>query len=424
MTTIKRGMFLACAVLMILLSTWLVASVGAQGHQDIKQMQRVGDTGMLMTAPLTHGNLSVYLIRVFPADKRSRFITLEEGLRSGLVRTRETSAVGKVDVRNLSKLPLFIQGGEIVAGGKQDRVVAQDNYIQPNSGWHSLKAFCVEQMRWSPRDAHGASFSQANNYLSSAALRRAVLFKQAQDAVWEAVRKYQADVISRTEGKEAADKYLTGGSVGGETVSFSAGGRLTSFGIAGSYNLTLAPNANGNTQTNLHSSTPPTFEITAGHGITVTELSEAVAAFDPSNNRVGVGQPSPSAWRDSAGSSLHLTLEVSPLRAVAQEYQRAFAKTLDQMPGVTGFAFVTAAGEVWVELYSSPSLARAMWPKLLNAAIAEAVLLDDEEPVWPSSQRVSHVIGQARSVNWESRSMEDLRDSGRHKLIHRIIQSH
>ena len=46
---------------------------------------------------------------------------------------------------------MFVQSGDIVKGGKQDRVLTVSLVLPPRSGRIAIAAFCVEQGRWSAR---------------------------------------------------------------------------------------------------------------------------------------------------------------------------------------------------------------------------------------------------------------------------------
>ena len=49
---------------------------------------------------------------------------------------------------NNSKRPLILLAGEIVTGGKQDRVIGKDRIIPAESDPIDLGVFCVEPGRW------------------------------------------------------------------------------------------------------------------------------------------------------------------------------------------------------------------------------------------------------------------------------------
>src|SRR5688572_31326248 len=68
---------------------------------------------------------------------------------SDLLRVYETSDVNELAVENISRqFDVFIQSGDIVKGGKQDRVLAVSIIIAARSGRVKIESFCVESGRW------------------------------------------------------------------------------------------------------------------------------------------------------------------------------------------------------------------------------------------------------------------------------------
>jgi hypothetical protein len=83
-------------------------------------------------------------------------LTLEEALEKGSVRVFETGEVNDLKVENLGSEAVFIQSGDIVKGGRQDRVITSSFVLPPKSGEVPLAAFCVEHGRWSARGSEDA----------------------------------------------------------------------------------------------------------------------------------------------------------------------------------------------------------------------------------------------------------------------------
>src|SRR6202166_4526760 len=117
--------------------------------------------------PIRHGSLTVFPVVASNSYGTAEFLTLDEGLRtgevvvteygsvSGLLRRRGTPAirhdsaeVNRLVLVNNSKRPLLLLAGEIVTGGKQDRVIGMDRIVPPESDPVDLNVFCVEPGRW------------------------------------------------------------------------------------------------------------------------------------------------------------------------------------------------------------------------------------------------------------------------------------
>jgi hypothetical protein len=144
-------------------------------------------------------NLAVYLVRGKGGDEDTTYLTLEEALRQGRVVVRETSRVSRLTVENLSaKAAVYILAGDIVKGGKQDRVLAVDLVLPPRSGRVNVPSFCVEQGRWSRRgDESVQQFNQSAYVLATREQKLAARLRWSQSEVWQEVRKLQQRLAAR-----------------------------------------------------------------------------------------------------------------------------------------------------------------------------------------------------------------------------------
>lgn len=112
--------------------------------------------GETLVGPFTHANLSIYLVVNGSIRDDREFLTLDEGLHAGLVTINERGGsegsdegtVNTLEVSNKSGKWLYIEAGEIVRGGKQDRTMGTDLLVAPNTKDQPLAAFCVEHGRW------------------------------------------------------------------------------------------------------------------------------------------------------------------------------------------------------------------------------------------------------------------------------------
>lgn len=148
--------------------------------------------------PFTHENLSIWVVSGEGSDAR-RFITLDEGLRAKTVAIRERGArsgedraqVNELEIENASGDWLFLQAGDVVSGGKQDRTIAIDVAIPPHSGPRPIAAFCVEHGRWTPKAA-GMEFSASPAIAGSNAMKRNIQEHRDQQKVWAEVARQEA----------------------------------------------------------------------------------------------------------------------------------------------------------------------------------------------------------------------------------------
>jgi ARG and Rhodanese-Phosphatase-superfamily-associated Protein domain len=151
-----------------------------------------------VSGPYTHDNLAVFVIRGNPEDARE-YLTLDEGLTAGVVAVREKGArqgqdraeVNLLEIENRSNKWLFLQAGDIVKGGKQDRTIMTDLTLPPHSEPTAIDAFCVERGRWTARDSSHA-FGTNTGIASGVALKRAIQGEKSQQRVWQEVAKADA----------------------------------------------------------------------------------------------------------------------------------------------------------------------------------------------------------------------------------------
>jgi len=83
---------------------------------------------------------------------------------------------------------VFVQAGDIVKGGQQDRVLAVDLILPTKSGRITISAFCVEYGRWSQRGAEQPNmFSMTDNMIATRTLKLATKAAPSQVRVWKEV---------------------------------------------------------------------------------------------------------------------------------------------------------------------------------------------------------------------------------------------
>jgi hypothetical protein len=167
-------------------------------------------SGFTLEGPFTHENLSVYVVRGATRDARD-YITLDEGLAARTVAVREKGStagrdraeVNELEIENRSDNWLFLQAGDIVKGGKQDRTIMTDLAIAPRSGPQPLEAFCVEHGRWVP-SADGLAFRTNPGIVAGAPLKRAIQSEKDQSRVWQEVAKAESRAVGAVQIQAAA----------------------------------------------------------------------------------------------------------------------------------------------------------------------------------------------------------------------------
>ena len=108
--------------------------------------------------------------------------TLDEALREGWIeiREKENAEVPVVLVRNNSRYRVFLMAGEVIAGGKQNRMVRDDVLLRPQPDFVEIPVYCGERGRW----AGSRPMFEATGILAHPELRRKVATGEAQSSVW------------------------------------------------------------------------------------------------------------------------------------------------------------------------------------------------------------------------------------------------
>ena len=186
---------LAGLVLLVAAPLGLVAA-GWGGHAGQKAQTK---DDYKLEGPFTKGNLTVFLIRGKDRIKGQTFITLQEALVQKKVIVRETRQVSELTIENISSDEVYVQAGDIVKGGAQDRMMATDLIIPARSGKVPIGAFCVENGRWSKRGSEDATvFSSSANVVASREVKLAAKTKASQGDVWRGVAQAQDKLSANT----------------------------------------------------------------------------------------------------------------------------------------------------------------------------------------------------------------------------------
>jgi hypothetical protein len=152
--------------------------------------------------PFTYRNLALYLVKGKDVVRDTKFVTLEQALRDGKVTVGETGDVRSLVISSAyDEEYVFIQAGDIVRGGKQDRTLSTDLIVPPGARKMPLQSFCVESGRWQARGTEQADkFSMSSNQVASRQLRVASRYRKSQQEVWNNVTDLQ-DKLAHNVGK-------------------------------------------------------------------------------------------------------------------------------------------------------------------------------------------------------------------------------
>src|ERR1700688_3216401 len=155
--------------------------------------------------PVAYENITIFPVVSSSTHDTSPFLTLDEGLSSGEVIVSEQGAAGLARSRdgrpvtvppsnsgpsvsqlvliNRSKRPLLLLAGELVSGGKQDRIIGKDRIVPVGAEPLPLDVFCVEHGRWT---GSSSQFTAAKAIVHPSVREQAAV-EQKQTEVWAAV---------------------------------------------------------------------------------------------------------------------------------------------------------------------------------------------------------------------------------------------
>jgi hypothetical protein len=308
--TFTAGLFL------IAFCVALAVAMTARGQREQSQAPPVADYAV--SGPYTHKNLTIFLLHDAGQSQSRAPLTLQEAMKRKLVVVRETGDVNRLTIQNRSSQDVFVQAGDIVKGGQQDRVLALDLIVPPKSGKVPIDAFCVEQGRWSRRGGEAVTaFSASENGLASKDLKIAAKASKSQGDVWANVSKTQEKLaMNVTSSKPPAPARARRGAG-----PLAAGGNY--------------------------------MRIDGGP----TTGSDSVVSI--------TDRASP--------SSLQLTLENKLVKDTANDYIKNLSSITNGKRDVVGFVFAINGQINSADVYSSNALFAKLWPKMLEASAIEAI---------------------------------------------------
>jgi hypothetical protein len=159
-----------------------------------------------VSGPYVHRNLAIYLVRG-RSTAETVPLTLAEALAKGSVRVIETGVVNELKVENAGDEEVFIQAGDMVKGGKQDRVLTVSLLLPPRSGLVPIASFCVEPGRWSARGGEDPTrFASADDAMPS---RRALLVMAAPPVAEPARPSPEVEQDVRPEARQRPGEALS-----------------------------------------------------------------------------------------------------------------------------------------------------------------------------------------------------------------------
>jgi len=290
-----------------------------------------GSSGWRLIDPVSYENLTIFPVVSSHDGDTSDFATLDEALASGdavitehgnyMRRTRDgvadpvqsgSAQVNQLVLVNRGKRPLILLAGEVVSGGKQDRIIGKDRIVPIGAAPLPLAVFCVEHGRWT---SSGGTFAGAK-MMAHPSVREKAAVDQDQGRVWAAVRG-QDNMASTLEVRPGAASGTASGGVAGAPPP-------------------PAPALNSRT------------------------MNDVIASVAPTESYKQIYQSR------AVGQSVE---------SFAEQIERRFNRATSGLKGERVVGVVVAfGGEVaWSDAFASSELFQIYWPKLLRSYVVEAL---------------------------------------------------
>ena len=335
-------------------------------------------------------NLQVYFINGENRGQNAKYLPLAEAMEKGIARVNETGEVSSLTIENLSETEhVFVNAGDIVKGGKQDRYLVNSLIIPPNSGKIDLASFCVEAGRWSQRGRESVThFSDSKFAASSSELKLAAQLLNDQGEVWKEVAKakYQLGESLALSASVDLPASLALTRVPPVTVAAATPSPLT--GIPG---LPTIPGSLNQAAVDPNTGLPlPVQEVEEAAKTAASQATElpARAVADEAVEQslaqlelalVGPEQAQMMELSALGSTSLPLALENPKIQELVKKYTGHMDRHMANQKNPVGFAVAINGKIVSADIYGESSLFKALWPKLISGAATEAVAKYDEK---------------------------------------------
>ena len=181
------------------------ARADASAEAAAKAVSRAqGDPGLLASlaidahlsvgVPISHGVVTLFPVidTKIPDRPEGDFDLLADALKGETFEVQELDTSGTVPtlkVKNTGVKPVLLVAGDVVQGGKQDRVLVADVLVEPGGNLVDIAVNCVESGRWRAGEA-GTKFGYGGR--GEATLKRTLQVEKSQGRTWETVAALNA----------------------------------------------------------------------------------------------------------------------------------------------------------------------------------------------------------------------------------------
>ncbi len=339
--TISAALFLTAGIAVSLLSQ------APSGRTRVDSHRSLG-------APKSFKNLTLIPVYDSSAKSSNAYVTLDEGLRAGTVKVKESGQGGEVNtlhVTNTGSKPVYIMAGEVVLGGQQDRCLGRDTIIPPNKKLVPIAVFCVEHGRWTGH-------------------------KEFQESACTVAAKEV-----RVAAQEGAFKAAAAPALAGQR-------EQVALGYARADSSLQSANGVGSGRARINTLGRASRRQSGDSGTSMAALGDAQqkvwASVEKKNAKFKAESPT-GTYRGV------LNLAAGDAQKSVGPYFKALAGAADSDPTLVGMVAAVDGRVVAADVFSDTTLFRKLWPKLLRSYAADAAenggAKTSGKPVVPSDAR-------------------------------------
>jgi hypothetical protein len=284
---------------------WPIISLGA-------------DDSLLVRGPYNYKDLSIFLLEA-PDVSSHFYITLEQALVHHRAVIHEDNSQ-TLWIENLSDSDIYLQSGDLIKGGQQDRMIESDMILAAHETSHDLHVFCIEKGRSFQRGQEPIATFSASTEMAPVSHMRIV-----------ANHELTSQLLSPH----------VGGSMAPDTSE-----------------LQLLQSIDAMPQFNL-----------VGDLVQESIWNDVMLMQDSLDSVL-----QDSVTRNASPTSLELTLEHASVVKVQSEFEDHLLDVVRNSPHSIGVVYALGGKIVGADRYSSHLLFAAMWPKLLKAMATESLV--------------------------------------------------
>ena len=301
-----------------------------------------------VSEPLSFDGLTIWLVD--GADGLQHpYVTLEQALASGSAVIYNEN-IQTLAIVNRSDTDLFIEAGDLIKGGQQDRMIVDDRVLPAHDSASDLNVLCVEQGRSTARGTEPLATFSSSHWMAPAAHTRLV----ARSSLTEQLLTPQ---------------------VGGLTAPDSSKLEL----------LNALPDLSA-----------PFGYPDATQESVWNDVAEVQRALTQSLRD--------SVTRNASPTSLELALEHPALAERVASFERHFGNAARDNARAVGLVYAIHGRLIGAEQYATHALFSAMWPKFLRSIAAATIAAVPPATITiPSVEQVENFLAEHGSTTAHAR---------------------